>query len=139
VRFEIKNIFYSKYANPSIASLNLFNFNVRYRYYLFSHDRFATVHEVLHADWQEFAHSLHPGLLMLSLIEPVLIVTICFTIITSICLSYFYVHVQVAFFENNQFRHLRHIPFTMLNYSIIVIGIKVPILNFCCYLVIMSP
>jgi hypothetical protein len=48
---------------------------------LFSQAKFATVHEVLQADWHEFAHSLQPGLLMLDFKAPEFTVFICFIVI----------------------------------------------------------
>ena len=49
----------------------------------FSHFKLATVQDVLQADWQEFAHSLHPGLSKLFLMFVLLIVFICFILNTS--------------------------------------------------------
>ena len=43
-----------------------------------SHSWFATVQEVLQADWHEFAHSLHAGLHKLFLMFVLLIVFMCF-------------------------------------------------------------
>lgn len=50
-------------------------------FYLFSQAKFATVQEVLHADWQEFAHSLQPGFFKLASNDALFTVFICFIII----------------------------------------------------------
>jgi hypothetical protein len=65
------NLISNKYKRAVTSKLLLLS-------YLFSHERFATVHEVLQADWHEFAHSLQPGFFKLSFNAPLFIVFICF-------------------------------------------------------------
>jgi len=51
---------------------------IRHYYFLFSQVRFATVHEVLHADWQEAWHSPQPPLQALSFTDDFVRLFTCF-------------------------------------------------------------